>query len=396
MDRRSFIQGSLLASSSWMVPSFIKKAALRSVPPSGRQTLIVIQLSGGNDGLNCLIPFQNDLYYKYRPSLGIQKEATIRISDELGLNPALKALAHLYDAGDLSIVNNVGYPNPDRSHFRSMDIWQTGNTNDDVSTGWLGRYLDSECTGCIHSYHAIEIGDELSLTLKGADKDGFAMRGPKKLQQAIENKFLLKLGKEHNPKQAHGTVDYLYKTMIEVQESAHYLTQKASKGRTNLPYPNSNFGQGLKQIAELMIAGTETSIYYISLPGFDTHTYQKARQERLLSMYSDGVSTLVKDLKSHGLFDSTLIMTFSEFGRRVEENGSLGTDHGTANQVWMMSGSLKKAGLYNPISDLTELDQGDLKYQIDFRSVYANVLEDWLDTKATPILGTIPPKTMII
>ncbi len=396
MDRRKFIQHSLLASSSWMVPSFIKKAAQRVILPSDRQTLIVIQLSGGNDGLNCLIPFQNDLYYKYRPSIGIQKEATIPITDELGLNPALKALANLYDEGNLTIVNNVGYPNPDRSHFRSMDIWQTGNVHEEVSTGWLGRYLDSECSGCHHSYHAIEIGDELSLTLKGANRDGFAMRGPKKLQQAIENKFLLKLGKEHKPKQTHQPVDYLYKTMIEVQESAQYLTQKASKGKSTLQYPNSNFGQGLKQIAELMMAGTDTSIYYISLPGFDTHTYQKARQERLLSMYSDGVSTLVQDLKSHGLFDSTLIMTFSEFGRRVEENGSLGTDHGTANQVWMMSGSLKKAGLYNPVSDLTALDQGDLKYQIDFRSVYANVLEDWLDTNASTILGEIPRKTMII
>lgn len=396
MDRRKFIQRSLLASSSWMVPYFISKAAHRTLPPSGRQTLIVIQLSGGNDGLNCLIPFRNDLYYKYRPSIGIKKEATIQITDELGLNPSLKALAYLYDQGDLTIVNNVGYPNPDRSHFRSMDIWQTGFVDDEVSTGWLGRYLDSECSGCHHSYHAIEIGDELSLTLKGMERDGFAMRGPKKLQQAIENKFLLKLGKEHARTPTHHTVDYLYKTMIEVQESAQYLTQKAGKVKSTLQYPNSNFGQGLKQIAELMIAGTETSIYYISLPGFDTHTYQKARQERLLSMYSEGVYTLVKDLKSHGLFDSTLIMTFSEFGRRVEENGSLGTDHGTANQLWMMSGSLKQSGLYNPISDLTTLDQGDLKYEIDFRSIYANVLEDWLDTNTSSILGDVPKKTMII
>ena len=344
-----------------------------------------------------MIPTRNDLYYKYRPTIAISPGAAIQLTDDYGLNPALKELADLFNDGDLSIINGVGYPNPDRSHFRSMDIWQTGRLGDDrMQTGWLGRYLDSECAGCNRSYKAIEIGDELSLALKGNNRDGFAMRGPQKLQQAIENNFLLKLGGDHKMQHEHHPIDYLYKTMIEVQESARYLAEKARTGRSKLDYPNSNFGQGLKQIAELMIAGTDTSIYYINLPGFDTHTQQKARQESLLKLYAQGVNTLIKDLKLYGLFQDTLIMTFSEFGRRVQENGSMGTDHGTANQVWMMGGQLKRPGLYNDGPSLIDLDQGDLKFEIDFRSIYANVLEDWLQTDAEPILGTHPPKILAV
>ena len=388
MKRRNFIKASAIASSSVMIPQFLKGVNAENLASSRQgKNLVVIQFSGGNDGLNTIIPYQNDLYYKNRPSLGIKANEVLKVSGSLGFNPAMESLRSLYDEGLMSIINSVGYPNPDRSHFRSMDIWHTASDSDEyLSTGWLGRYLDSNCSGCQSPHHALEVDDTLSLSLKGIEKSGFAMSNPNQLKRISENKFLKSII-HHHEHEHEENVDYLYKTLVDTQASANYLYQKSKVHKTKVKYPKGAFGNDLKQIAELMTADADIKIYYANLGGFDTHAGQKNKQARLLKTYSDGMSAFVKDLKSNGLLDDTLIMTFSEFGRRVQQNASGGTDHGTANNVFLMGGNLKKKGFYNSAPDLKKLDKGDLIYQMDFRKIYATILEDWLDASPTKILG---------
>lgn len=389
MKRRTFLENTALASTSLFVPSFLAspfgKKTERS--RSGRN-LVIIQLNGGNDGLNTVIPYRNDVYYRERPRLAIPRQEALTITDELAFHPAMDALHSIYDRGQLAVLHDVGYPNPDRSHFRSMDIWHTASDADKYrNEGWLGRYLDNHCTGCDAPYHALEIDDSLSLALKGAERTGFAMSNPDRLQRATENRFLKALGEHQGDDHDHKEVSYLYKTMIDTQRSARYLFEQAGKHRNSVRFPSNRFGDDLALIAKLILADTDTRIYYAGLTGFDTHANQQGAQQRLLQQYADGVSAFVRELEEHDLLDDTLIMTFSEFGRRVAQNGSNGTDHGAANNLFLMGGSLKQRGFINGGPDLQNLLDGDLKYRIDFRSVYATVLDHWLETDADAVLG---------
>lgn len=388
MKRRSFLQKSAMASTSIFVPAFLKAYQPENLfnTRSGK-ILVIVQLSGGNDGLNTVIPYRNDIYYQQRPTLAVQKNEVVKISDNLGLNPVLSPLQSLYDDGLLSIINNVGYPNPDRSHFRSMDIWHTASESDEyLSTGWLGRYLDSSCQGCEAAHHALEVDDELSLALKGQEKKGFAMSNPEQLKRQTNNPLLKHLSEQNHHHQQEN-VAYLYKILADTYSSADYLSEKAKTYKSQLAYPISAFGKRLKQIAELISADTDTRIYYVSLSGFDTHVNQKNQQERLLKQYAEGMKAFVKDLKQNKLLDDTLIMTFSEFGRRVKQNASRGTDHGTANNLFLMGGKLKRPGFYNDGPDLGTLDKGDLIYKVDFRDVYATILDKWLGSNSRQILN---------
>lgn len=390
MNRRNFLKNSAFASTAWMVPSFLQGfSGLPTYQSRSGKILIVIQLSGGNDGLNTVVPYRNDIYYKSRPSIGIGKDKVLRISDELGLNPAMTALQSLYDEGLVSIINSVGYPNPDRSHFRSMDIWHTASSSSEYwSSGWLGRYLDSDCQACQSPHHALEVDDSLSLALKGATHSGFAMSDPRQLNRTTSNAYLKAIGEQFDHHHHEEEVAYLYKTMIDTQASASYLYEQSKVFKSKGKYPKTPFGKSLKQVAELITADTDTRIYYVSLTGFDTHVNQTNKQGRLLQQYAEGVKALVADLKQHHLLQDTLIMTFSEFGRRVQQNGSKGTDHGTANNLFLIGGSLKRPGFFNAAPDLSNLNNGDLIYQVDFRDVYASVLEKWLDTDSPKVLGT--------
>ncbi len=388
MKRRTFLQQSAMASTAMMVPAFLSGTALgRTYRTRSRKILVVVQLSGGNDGLNTVVPFRNDVYYQSRPRLAVPAQEVLPLSDELGFNPAMEAMKSLYDEGLLSIVNSVGYPNPDRSHFRSMDIWHTASAADEyLNTGWLGRYLDSACQQGCTPYQALEIDDSLSLALKGAGQNGFAMSNPEGLKRASGNRFLQAISKQHHEHE-HENVAYLYKVLSDTQASADYLYQQSKVHRSQVAYPQTPFGRDLKQIAELITADSDIGIYYVSLTGFDTHANQKNQQERLLRQYAEGMQAFVKELRQHNLLQDTLIMTFSEFGRRVAQNASNGTDHGTANNLFLIGGGLKKTGFYNQGPDLTRLDNGDLIYQVDFRSVYATVLDQWLGADVPRILG---------
>lgn len=356
------------------------------VPP-GNKVLVVIQLSGGNDGLNTVIPVRNDIYYRERPKLGIVKDKALSLTDEAGLNPALAAFKELYDDGSLAILNNVGYPNPDRSHFRSMDIWQTAsNSKDYLTTGWIGRYLDAQCKGCDKPTQAMEIDDVLSLALKGETNKGLAFKDPQKLFTTSNGNYFKDLNSDH--KSGEATLDYLYKTMSETLSSAEYIYKQSRVHPSGETYPNTALGKDLKTIASLIFSDINTKVYYVSIGSFDTHVNQDNQQTRLFTELSDAVKAFAADLKKNGRFEDVLMMTFSEFGRRVSQNASGGTDHGTANNMFFIGGGLKNKGLLNELPDLTNLDEGDLKYHIDFKNVYATVLNKWLGADDKQILGS--------
>jgi uncharacterized protein (DUF1501 family) len=388
MKRREFIQKSAFTTvGSLLIPSFLKAFEQNAITENNDKILVIIQLSGGNDGLNTVVPYTNDIYYKSRPTIAIEKSQILSITDELGFNPAMQKMRKLYDDGMLSIINSVGYPNPDRSHFRSMDIWHTASSSDEyLSTGWLGRYLDNQCAGGCHSYHAIEVDDTLSLVLKGEKTKAMAMQNPAKLYQSTQLPFIKAINQQNVPDD-HSNISYLYKTLAETVSSAEYIYNKSKVQKSSFTYTGGELANRLKTVSELILSGVPTKVYYLALSGFDTHVRQVEKQNNLLENYSEAVYSFVQDLKANNMMDKVLVMTFSEFGRRVSQNGSNGTDHGTANNVFLIGNKLKKAGLYNKAPQLTNLDNGDLVYEIDFRNIYASLLKNWLNVESELILG---------
>jgi len=384
--RKEFLQIGSLATASLMVPKFLKAFDGNALVPSGNKVLVVLQFSGGNDGLNTVIPIRNDIYYRSRPKLGIEKDKTLLLTDEVGINPALSAFKELFDDGSLGIINSVGYPNPDRSHFRSMDIWQSASDSDKyIYTGWLGRYLDAQCNGCGKPTQALEVDDILSLTLKGENNKGLAVKDPKRLYNTSHEKYFKEINAAHE--NGEETVDYLYKTLSETLSSVDYIFQQSSLHPSSQIYPSTETGKNLKTISSLIMSDINTKVYYLSLGSFDTHINQENQQKRLFTELNDAISAFVKDLKNNNRFQDVMIMTFSEFGRRVAQNASGGTDHGTANNMFFIGGGLKQKGLINAMPDLTNLNEGDLIHTVDFKNVYATVLRKWLDADDKEILG---------
>ncbi len=387
IKRKEFLQLGSLATASMMLPRFLKGfEGINRVPP-GNKVLVILQLSGGNDGLNTVIPFRNDLYFKARPRLGIEKDKAISLTDDAGIHPALSGFKELFDEGSMGILNNVGYPNPDRSHFRSMDIWHSASDSRDYwNTGWLGRYLDAQCQGCDKPTYALELDDTLSLAMKGEEAKAIAMKDPKRLFGTANQRFFKELIQQHQDEPGEQPADYLYKTMAETISSADYIFEKSRLHPTRAAYPKTGLGQDMKTIASLIFSDINTRVYYVSLGSFDTHVNQLFQQQRLFTEMNDAVKAFTSDLKTNGRFQDVLLMTFSEFGRRVSQNASGGTDHGTANNMFFIGDGLKQKGLINELPDLTNLDEGDLKYKVDFKHVYATVLKNWLGADDQVIL----------
>ena len=296
----------------------------------------------------------------------------------------------------MAVLNSVGYPNPDRSHFRSMDIWHSASKADEyLQTGWLGRYLDAHCTG--RPTAALELDDTLSLVLKGEQTKGLAFQDAKRLYESTKSPFFAQYSAARGPVlDDHAPVDYLYKTMAETLSSANYLFEQSSRKTSTAAYPATGLGKDLQKIASLILADTDTAVYYVTLGSFDTHINQEAQQKRLFQELNDALQVFANDLKSNGKWNDVLVATFSEFGRRVSQNASGGTDHGTANNMLFFGGRLQQKGLLNALPDLTKLDQGDLIFQVDFREVYATLLERWLEVESKPILnGRFPTMNFV-
>jgi uncharacterized protein (DUF1501 family) len=408
--RREFLQkGLTVAAVTMTVPSFLTRTAYAlndptDVKPIARASdepiLVVLQLAGGNDGLNTIVPFANDDYYRVRPQLAIPKDQVLRINDQVGMNPQLTALKSLYDEGHMAIVQGVGYPNPNRSHFRSMEIWETASGADQFEKyGWIGRYFDNTCKGEPDPTLGVSIGGQAPLTFRNAHSIGVAMESPDRYQWnpgvgmmggAEQKKKVFEELNAPRPQAPHG-LDFLQRTALNAQVSSARIREAINKYQSTAEYPpNSLLGQGLRMVAAMIAGGLESRVYYASLPGFDTHSAQRPTHTNLLTQLATSVRAFYQDLRTQGNAQRVLVMTFSEFGRRVSENASGGTDHGTAAPMFLF-GDMIKPGIYGEHPSLTDLDQGDLKYAVDFRSVYATVLEKWLKTESPKVLnGSFP------
>jgi uncharacterized protein (DUF1501 family) len=434
--RRIFLQkGLTLLAVTPTIPTFLDQTVLalanpedlaRTQHPSGTdgKILVIVQLSGGNDGLNTIIPFADDAYHKARPSIRHEKGKVLKIDDYISLHPNLAPLKELYDNAQMSIIQGVGYPNPNRSHFRSMDIWHSAAPEKEVVTsGWLGRYFDNACPGC-DPHAGLALGDTMPLAMKGERvmplsferPDNYQYNGPDKGAYAALNKHantdpasqpsMVSAGPKDrvassSKKSAIETVDsqkqmdFLTRTAMDAQVSSDTILRVTKQFQPAAQYPGNEFGSGLRTVAAMITGGMPTRVYYVSLGGFDTHAGERGRHDQLMQQLASGVSAFWADMKATGNADRVLMMTFSEFGRRVQQNASGGTDHGAAAPMFLF-GPAVKTGLAGKHPSLTDLDQGDLKYTTDFRSVYASVLQNWLETPSKPILGAQFPTLPII
>jgi uncharacterized protein (DUF1501 family) len=417
--RRLFLQrGLTILAAAPTIPMFLDRTVMALNNPQGiakplsgkdEKILVVVQLAGGNDGLSTVVPHGDDLYHRARPAIGLDSKTVLKINDYVGLHPNLTPLKGLYDDGHLGIVQGVGYPNPNRSHFRSTDIWASGQPDRDVvSSGWVGRYFDNACPGC-DPHVGVAIGGQLPLAMQGEKVMPLSIERPEAYRyQGKDRSSYEKLNKPsdnaandtmspntmaettHFHKKIELTqdsqLDFLQRTAMDAQVSSDDILRMTRERRPGASYPQSEFGNGLQTIASMIAGGLATRVYYVSLGGFDTHANQKPRHDKLMTDLAEGLGTFWNDLKQQGNADRVLVMTFSEFGRRVEQNASGGTDHGAAAPMFLMGPKITP-GLLGKYPSLKDLDQGDLKYNVDFRSVYATILQNWMDTPSKPILG---------
>jgi uncharacterized protein (DUF1501 family) len=401
--RRAFLQkGLTLVAAAPTIPAFLDQTMMALADPldtkrtqsaTGKdgKILVVIQLSGGNDGLNTVIPFADDLYHRARPVIGHDAKTVLKIDDYVGLHPNLTGLKKLYDNGLMSIVQGVGYPNPNRSHFRSMDIWQSAEPEKEAATsGWIGRYFDNTCKGA-DPHVGISMGATPPLAMAGERIHPLSFERPetyrytgRDVDRYIElNKAKKLVSADAGPA---SQLDFLHRTAMDAQLSSDEILKLARAHAPAASYPFGEFGAGLRTVAAMINGGLPTRVYYVSLGSFDTHAQERNTHDRLMQQLSDGISAFWSDLTAQKNDERVLMMTFSEFGRRVEQNASGGTDHGAAAPMMFFGKSIKQ-GLVGKHPSLKDLDQGDLKFGIDFRNVYASVLQNWLETPSEAILG---------
>lgn len=422
--RREFLASGLkgvglLAATSY-VPAFLTRTAEAAGAASDSRILVVLQLSGGNDGLNTIVPFTDDLYYKARPTIGIKAGDVLKANDKLGLHPALRPIKEEFDKGHVAIVQNVGYPNPNRSHFRSMEIWHTGS--DDTQrrevTGWMGRYFDAQCSGAEPRRRTemgtigMNFGKVMPQSFRNNSNVGLSLENPDtflwnpsgetlglaKAQEAIFAKLnrpdsggmsAMRRGMESLggiSSDQPGAVDFLKHTAMNAIVAGDRIRDILDKAKEPTNYPRSGLAQQLKTIGKLVAGNFPTRVYYAHIGGFDTHQGQAASHERLLGDVAGSVTAFFADLRQQKNADKVVVLAFSEFGRRVQENGSAGTDHGAAGPMFVF-GEKIKGGIHGAPPDLANLLGGDVKPLIDFRQVYAAILDGWLGTNSEKVLG---------
>ena len=398
--RREFLglssKGIGLLAFSQFAPQFLVQSTLAAapLPEKDRSILVLVQLAGGNDGLNTLVPFEDADYYRLRPTLAIAKDKVLRLTDTAGLHPSCTALERLYHAGKLAVVQNVGYPNPNRSHFRSTEIWETASDSDQfAATGWVGRFLDNTCTGMPGDTRdpvAVHITSGVPQSFMSARSHptfGLAPRPDRRREDEEARKLLEAMVREPAPADADsGNGTFLRQAFMDTLVTERKVQRILANYRPDAPYPGSGLAASLRNVAALVAAGMPTRVYFVTLGGFDTHSNQIAQHANLLTQLSDALAAFQKDLESRKLDQQVTTMTFSEFGRRPSENQSRGTDHGTAAPLFVM-GSAVKAGLHGTPPSLKLERNQDLQFSTDFRRVYSTALEGWLGTKAESVLG---------
>jgi uncharacterized protein (DUF1501 family) len=403
-SRRRFVNTSLASSTlvacgSTTIPGFLGRSAHAAAEgKSNDRVLVVVQLLGGNDGLNTVVPHGIDGYNRARRALRLAPGSLHKLGPEIGLHSAMGALAKLVERGRLAVVQGVGYPNPDRSHFRSMEIWETARLENNaagVETGWLGRTLDAaerRAGGDPPGLHigtrslplalktkktevpSVESLESYKLQLVGTDQEKRAERAALTQMAALDRRA------------DDALVGFISRTTLAAYESSGRLEQLSKSAGKGPKYPNFGLARRLELIAQIIKADFGTRIFYTSLDGFDTHANQLGTHAALLNELSDSIGAFHDDLMASSHGDRVALLTFSEFGRRVEENASQGTDHGAAAPVFV-AGPVSKAGLIGTHPSLEQLDDGDLKFHTDFRRVYAALISQWLGCAAEPVVG---------
>jgi len=422
--RREFLRTGLLGGSlCWTLPTFLSRtmqslhaqadgALVQGITGKDGNILVVLQLAGGNDGLNTVIPVGNDEYIKARPKIGIRDKNALLLDSKTGLHPALAGLSAAYQDGHLAVVQAVGYPNPNRSHFRSTEIWATATDENQASTtGWIGRYFDNACQGCDASV-GIALAGQTPQAFSAAIPKGVLYQGnwggggKKKHREAslqLESDGSTMMDDDEGDGPAGGSIgeiggpsnkgkmsslDFLERTDMDAKVSQQEIAKASARAKNAVPYPGSRLGQNFAAVARLIAGGMPTRVYYISQGGYDTHVDQAGAHERLLREMGDAVAAFLADIKAQGNLGRVSLMTFSEFGRRLKENASGGTDHGAAAPLFLAGGAVH-TGLHGKMPSLAkkDLNDGDVQFNVDFRSVYATVLEKHLGVKSDPILG---------
>ncbi len=372
------------------------------VADTSRRIMVVLLLAGGNDGINTLVPYADPLYYQARPSLAVPREQVLKLNDAVGLSPALRNMKARYDAGEVAVVQGVGYPNPNRSHFRAMDIWQTGVPERIEQTGWLGRYLQACACGTDKHLEGVAMGTSVQksfwteLTLVPAISNlaafqyGSARTNPDARAYEVDA-----LRRALNDVRGRPEEEFLRQATKIALDDADTLSQVASSYQTPITYPQGQLGESMKTIAQVIAGDVGTRVFFATLGGFDTHANQIGQQQRLLTELDGSIEAFLQDIERLKRQDDVMVMTFSEFGRRVNENASNGTDHGTAEPLFMVGGGVK-GGLYGAYPSLSDLDRGDLKFTTDFRSVYSSVLQGWMGVPSEQILGGSYPTLPLV
>ncbi len=402
ISRRDFFRDAAVFSVlGGLAPQFLTRTAEGAAAISGfkdDRVLVVLQLGGGNDGLNTLVPCGDDAYYNARPVLGLRGNGLVKITDGVAFNAGMTAFMRMYDDGKLAIVQGVGYPNPDRSHFRSMEIWHTASDADQYeSSGWIGRYFDHECSGSARPHVGVALGKDRPQAFDGRSGLGVSFEDPRRFgwqpgEGADSEENFARL----NAPQGKGdsTIDFLRHVTSNAIMSSHEVREAADRAGATFE-AKQPLARSLETVADLIRGGLQTRIYYVSLSGFDTHANQLRQHNNLLAEVGESLRAFQQRLANDGASGRVLTMVFSEFGRRVHENRSGGTDHGTAAPMFLL-GDHVKPGLFGEYPSLTNLDDGDLIHTVDFRSVYSSVLQDWFGINPKGVLrGTFEPTPII-
>ncbi len=388
LSRRDFLKTSTLISLAPTVPGFLAQTARAAAPQRDGRVLVVIQLDGGNDGINTVVPINDEGYAKYRKTLRLAKERLVKANDKVGLHSSLTEFGKLLEKGQLAVVQGVGYPNPNRSHFRSMAIWHSARLDAEEHTGlgWLGRALDDG--------PRISDGSSASLLVGGGPPPP-AIRGRRAVASALERPEEFALDAGADPRRAITKDEpaddlsaFVRRSMLDAYGTADRLAQVSRAKDDGARYPGNALGNRLQLVARLLKAGLGTRVFYTLQGGYDTHSAQIFTHSNLLFELNSAVKAFLDDMAASKLADRVAVLMFSEFGRTVKENGSAGTDHGTAGPVFL-AGAPVKGGVVGATPNLMDLDpkHGDLRIGLDFRRIYAAILEDWLGLPAKTALG---------
>lgn len=403
--RREFLRtGASVVAAGSAVPAMLLNMASARAAENDKATagrvLVVLELNGGNDGLNTLAPVKDPAYIAARPTLAIAPDAALMLDERVGLHPSMTAMAEMFKTRQLAVIQGAGYPNANRSHFRSMEIWHRGDPSSAVTTGWLGRWYErGGGAGQINSpVPLVHYGKNRPEIFKSGRTPALSINAIDDfypMDQRPESMAIASLYAQHPttaPADGGGGTILTPQEVIQATGTDIVRGTEIIRGILKNPrapkadYPRSRLAQGLAVFSQMIVQNIGTKLFYISQGGFDTHARQGASHGDLLGTVSAALGAFMADLKAEGRDKDVLVMAFSEFGRRVKENGSAGTDHGAASVMFFAGGTVK-GGLYGQYPALTDLSDGDLKFNVDFRDCYASVLEDWLATDPTRVLG---------